>query len=240
MIGFVDVWSYLAQGPLLWLTCTLVAYGIGDAAFRASGRKPLVNPVLIAVAILAVVLQVSGTRFETYFAGAQFVHFMLGPATVALALPLYANLAQIRASALPMLAALVAGSLTAMLSAVGIAAALGVERATLLSLLPKSATAPVALGVAEAVGGSPTLTAVLVICTGITGAIVATPLFNALGITDFRARGFGLGVASHGIGTARAFQVNETAGAFAGIGMGLNALLTALIAPVIARLLLGG
>ena len=234
-----DLWSYLAQGPLLWLTLTLIAYGIGDGAFRASGRRPLVNPVLLAVAILAVLLRLTGTSYATYFEGAQFVHFMLGPATVALAVPLYTNLPLIRHSALPMLAALVAGSLTAMVSAIAIARALGVDHATLLALLPKSATAPVALGVSEAIGGSPTLTAVLVIATGITGAIMATPLFNLLGITDDRARGFALGVASHGIGTARAFQVNETAGAFSGIGMGLNALLTALLAPLLAPWLIG-
>ncbi len=158
---------------------------------------------------------------------------MLGPATVALAVPLHANAARIRATLLPIAAALVAGSLTAMISALGIAWALGVRGETLLSLAPKSATAPVALGIAEKIGGSPTLTAVLVILTGITGAIVATPLLNAVGVRDWRARGFAVGVASHGIGTARAFQVNETAGAFAGIGMGLNALLTALVAPLI-------
>jgi predicted murein hydrolase (TIGR00659 family) len=237
MTDFVEIWSYLARDPLLWLTLTLVAYGIGDAAFRASGRKPIVNPVLIAVAILALLLHVTGTSYATYFDGAKFVHFMLGPATVALAVPLHANLSRIRATAIPMLAALLTGSLVAMLSAVGIARALGVERDILLSLLPKSATAPVALGVSDQIGGSPTLTAVLVITTGIVGAIIATPMLNALGIRDYRARGFALGVASHGIGTARAFQVNETAGAFAGIGMGLNALLTALLAPLVAPFL---
>jgi len=239
MTDVSDIWSYLAQGPLLWLTLTLVAYGIGDWAFRASGRRPLVNPVLLAVASLALLLRATQTPYQTYFAGAQFVHFMLGPATVALAVPLYANLHHIRKSALPMLAALIAGSVTAMASAVLIAGALGVDRAILLSLLPKSATAPVAIGVSEALGGAPTLTAVLVIVTGITGAIIATPIFDALGLKDYRARGFALGVASHGIGTARAFQVNETAGAFAGIGMGLNALLTALLAPLLAPLLIG-
>lgn len=233
MAEFTDIWSYLSQGPLLWLTATLVAYGIGDALFRASGRKPWVNPVLIAVAMLGVVLWSTGTPYATYFEGAQFVHFMLGPATVALAVPLYGNLARVRATAVPMLAALVAASLTAILSAVGIAWALGVRGETLVSLAPKSATAPVALGISEALGGSPTLTAVLVILTGVTGAIVATPLLNALRVRDWRARGFAVGVAAHGIGTARAFQVNETAGAFAGIGMGLNAFLTALIAPVV-------
>jgi predicted murein hydrolase (TIGR00659 family) len=233
MAEFTDIWSYLSQGPLLWLTATLVAYGAGDALFRASGRKPWVNPVLIAVVILGAVLWSTGTSYATYFEGAQFVHFMLGPATVALAVPLYGNLARVRATAVPMLAALVAASVTAIVSAVGIAWALGVRGEVLVSLAPKSATAPVALGISEALGGSPTLTAVLVILTGVTGAIVATPLLNALRVRDWRARGFAVGVAAHGIGTARAFQVNETAGAFAGIGMGLNAFLTALIAPVV-------
>jgi predicted murein hydrolase (TIGR00659 family) len=234
MTEFAEIWSYLSETPLLWLAATLGAYVIGDGLSRASGRKPYVNPVLIAVAILAVILRASGTPYATYFEGAQFVHFMLGPATVALAAPLYANLAHVRRAALPLLAALLAGSLTAILSALGIAWALGVRGETLLSLAPKSATAPVALGISEQIGGSPTLTAVLVILTGIIGAIVATPLLNLLRIRDWRARGFAVGVAAHGIGTARAFQVNETAGAFAGIGMGLNAILTAILAPLVA------
>lgn len=232
------IWSYLAQGPLLWLTVTLLAYWAGDTASRAAGRRPLVNPVLVAVILLAAVLGATGTPYATYFEGAQFVHFMLGPATVALALPLYMNLARVRRAALPMLAGLLAGSVTAVVSALAIARALGVEGSVLASLAPKSATAPVAIGISESLGGQPTLTAVLVLLTGIIGAVVATPLLNALGIRDWRARGFATGVAAHGIGTARAFQVHETAGAFAGIGMGLNAVLTALIAPTILRLFL--
>jgi predicted murein hydrolase (TIGR00659 family) len=235
MTGFADIWSYLSQGPLLWLTATLIAYLLGDGLFRLSGRKPIVNPVLIAVALLAALLLITGTSYATYFEGAQFVHFMLGPATVALAVPLYANRARIRRAALPMLAGLLAGSFTAIVSALAIARAFGVSGETLASLAPKSATAPVALGVSESIGGSPTLTAVLVILTGITGAVIATPLLNVLRIRDPRARGFATGTAAHGIGTARAFQVSETAGAFAGIGMGLNALLTALIAPIIIQ-----
>jgi predicted murein hydrolase (TIGR00659 family) len=238
MSEFSEIWTYLAEGPLLWLAATLIAYSIGDALFKFSGRKPLVNPVLIAVVLLAGLLGATDTSYATYFEGAQFVHFMLGPATVALAIPLYVNLNRIREAALPIFLALVVGSLTAIISALGIAYALGVRGEVLLSIAPKSATAPVALGVSEAIGGSPTLTAVLVILTGITGAVVATPLLNLMGIKDWRARGFAVGVAAHGIGTARAFQVNETAGAFAGVGMGLNALLTALAAPYIIRIFL--
>lgn len=238
MTDFTEIWSYLSQGPLLWLTATLVAYGIGDTLSRVSGRKPWVNPVLIAVAILAGLLGVTRTDYATYFAGAQFVHFLLGPATVALALPLHANLRHVRRAWLPILAALLAGSLTAMVSALAVAKALGITGEVLISLAPKSATAPVALGISDALGGSPTLTAVLVILTGIIGAVVATPLLNLLQVKDWRARGFAVGVAAHGIGTARAFQVHETAGAFAGLGMGLNAVLTALLAPVVVRFFL--
>ncbi|WP_298493142.1 LrgB family protein [uncultured Maritimibacter sp.] len=238
MTDFADIWSYLASGPLLWLTATLVAYLIGARLQTLSGRKPWVNPVLIAVALLAVVLMVTRTDYETYFEGAQFVHFMLGPATVALAVPLYDNRALIRASSMPMLAALIAGSFTAILSALAIARAFGVTGEVLISLAPKSTTAPVALGVAEAIGGSPTLTAVLVILTGITGAVIAAPILNLMRIRDDRARGFALGTASHGIGTARAFQESQTSGAFAGVAMGLNAIVTALIAPLVIQLFL--
>lgn len=236
MTELTEIWVYLASEPLLWLTATLAAYVAGDALFKASGRKPLVNPVLIAVALLAAVLWATSTPYQTYFEGAKFVHFMLGPATVALAVPLWANLGQVRKTALPMAAALVAGSVTAMGSALALGWAFGLRGEVLLSLAPKSATAPVALGISEAIGGLPTLTAVLVILTGIIGAVFVTPLLNLLRIRDWRARGFATGVAAHGIGTARAFQVNETAGAFAGIGMGVNAVLTAILAPLIIAL----
>ena len=236
MTNFPEIWTYLSQEPLLWLTATLLAYAVGDTLFLKSGKRPYVNPVLIAVVLLAVLLWATDVSYPTYFEGAKFVHFMLGPATVALAAPLYMNLDKVRTAALPMIAALVAGSVTAMISVLAVAYVMGVRGEVLLSLAPKSVTAPVALGVSEAIGGSPTLTAVLVILTGVMGAVMGSPLLTFLGITDWRARGFALGVASHGIGTARAFQVNETAGAFAGIGMGLNAILTALIAPLIISL----
>lgn len=233
MTDFAEIWSYLSRAPLLWLTATLAAYLIGDAAFRAAGRRPLVNPVLVAVAVLAPLLWLTGTSYATYFEGAQFVHFLLGPATVCLALPLWENLARVRKALLPIAAALLAGSVTAVVSALAVGRALGLEGGIMASLAPKSATAPVAIGISETLGGSPTLTAVLVILTGIIGAVAATPLLNLLGLRDWRARGFAVGVAAHGIGTARALQVNPSAGAFAGLGMGLNAVLTAFLAPVV-------
>ncbi len=236
MEGVVTLWVYLSASPLLWLTATLAAYAAADALQRRLGRHPLVNPVLVAVIMLVATLHVSGTPYETYFNGAQFVHFMLGPATVALGVPLAAKAHELRRMLAPMLVAVVAGSLTAIISAVAVGWLLGASRTTLLSLTPKSVTTPIAMAIAEQIGGVPALTAVLVILTGITGAVVVTPLMDALGLKDYAARGLAAGVAGHGIGTARAFQVSELAGTLAGIGLAINGLVTAVLAPLLVHL----
>ncbi|MEA2345625.1 MAG: hypothetical protein QOF63_3794 [Thermoanaerobaculia bacterium] len=231
------LWVYLSQTPLLWLTVTLLVYAVTDAVSQATQRHPLANPVLHAMWIIAAFLLLTGTSYTTYFSGAQFVHFLLGPATVALAVPLYENRKAVISAILPMLAALVVGCATAIVSVVLLAEAAGLPRAVVLSLAPKSVTAGVAMGISESLGADPALTAVAVVLTGIMGAIIVTPLMNRMGIADFRARGFAVGLASHGIGTARAFQVDAVAGVFAGIAMSLNALVTSLLVPVAVTLL---
>tara|TARA_R110002124_G_scaffold47174_3_gene140702 strand:- start:656 stop:1384 length:729 start_codon:yes stop_codon:yes gene_type:complete len=231
-----EVWVYLSQTPLLWLTATLLAYVAADWMSQTMNRHPLVNPVVISAGLLIAILKLSDTSFETYFEGAQFVHFLLGPATVALAVPLYRNLPKVTSRFLPVLAALLAGSLTAIISTLSIGWALGLPGDILVSLAPKSVTTPIAMGISQQLGGIPTLTAVLVITTGIVGAMMVTPLMNALKIKDFAARGFAVGIASHGIGTARAFQISPLAGTFAGIAMALNGALTAFLVPIILRL----
>jgi predicted murein hydrolase (TIGR00659 family) len=232
-----SLWVYLSQSPLLWLTVTLLTYAIADAVSLGTGRHPLANPVLHSMWIIGAFLLITGTSYTTYFGGAQFVHFLLGPATVALAVPLYENRRQVAAAILPMLAALLAGSVTAIVSIVWLAQAAGLPHAVVLSLAPKSVTAGVAMGISESLHADPSLTAVAVVLTGIMGAVIVTPLMNRFGITDFRARGFAAGVAAHGIGTARAFQVDAVAGVFAGIGMSLNALLTSFLVPLAVTLL---
>jgi predicted murein hydrolase (TIGR00659 family) len=227
------LWVYLQTTPLFWLTATLGAYLVADRLSIAARRHPLANPVLISVALVAVLLRISDTPYKTYFDGAQFVHFLLGPATVALGVPLYKNLALVRRNLIPMAAALLVGALVAIVSSVVIAAWLGAPREALISLAPKSVTAGVAMAVTEKLGGLPALTAVLVILTGVIGAVVVTPLMNSLGIRDYAARGFAAGLASHGIGTARAFVVDPVAGVFAGVAMGLNAVVTPAIVPLI-------
>lgn len=231
-----EIWVYLAASPLLALTLTLLAYLGGTWLYRRSRQNVLLNPVLVAVGAIVGLLALTDTDYGTYFQGAQFVHFLLGPATVALAVPLYRQIQQVRRSLLAIIVAVISGSLTATTSSVGIAWLLGASESTILSMAPKSVTAPVAMGISEQLGGLPTLTAVVVILTGITGAMIGTSVLRLLRVKDWRAGGLAIGVAAHGIGTARAFQVSEVAGAFSGLAMGLNALATAIFIPVLFRL----
>lgn len=229
------LWVYLSTTPLLWLTLTVLVWLLADWIAIKARRHPAVNPVLIAIVLLSALLLATGTPYASYFTGAQFVHFMLGPAVVAIGVPLYKHWPEVKRNLLPMLSALLAGTLVAIASALGVAALLGVPREVLVSLAPKSVTAGVAMGIAENLGGVPALTAVLVIATGIIGAIVVTPLLNACKIDHLPARGFAVGVAAHGIGTARAFTISPVAGTFAGIAMGLSALLSSVLVPLIVR-----
>jgi len=228
-----DIWVYLSASPLSHLTLTLVAFQAGFFIYRKGGLHPLLNPVLIAVVLVVTFLYATNTSYQDYFDGAQFVHFLLGPATVALAIPLYRQFDRVRKSALAILASIVAGSITATLSAVGIGYLLSASQNTLISLAPKSVTAPVAMGISEQLGGLPSLTAVLVIITGILGAMIGPIVLNIMGVRDMGARGLAMGTSSHGIGTARALQVSELAGAFSGLAMGLNALATAILLPIL-------
>lgn len=232
------IWVYLSTSPLLWLTVTLIAYQGAHWVSQRAHYHPLANPVALAVTVLVLVLSFTGTTYQTYFDGAQFVHFLLGPATVALAVPLYQHFERVKRMLLPLLVALVAGSATAAVSAYGIARLLGGSREIALSLAPKSATMPIAMGIAEKLGGLPSLTAVFVMLTGILGAVLGKWLLDRLHCQDDSIKGFAVGLTSHGIGTARAFQISEMAGAFSGLAMGLNGLMTALLVPVMAKWIL--
>lgn len=232
-----EIWVYLSQKPLTGLTVTLAAYVAGDLLYQKCGRHPLLNPVPIAIALIAALLWFTDIPYEDYFEGAQFVHFLLGPATVALAVPLYQQVHALKKSGPALAAGVLAGAMTASGAAVGFAWLGGASTETILSVAPKSVTAPIAMGISDQLGGLPSLTAVLVILTGITGGVLGPLVLNLVRIKDWRARGLAMGVAAHGIGTSRALQVNAVAGAFAGLAMGLNGLATALLLPIIFALM---
>lgn len=237
MSGHFNLWVYLSASPLTWLGVTLAAYLVGDTISTATKRHPMANPVLIAVALISVLLVTTETGYGAYFQGAQFIHVLLGPATVALAIPMVRNRDQIIRHWRAMGLALGCGALTGVLTAIVLAKALGGSELLVRSMAPKSITVAIAMGISRENGGEPALTAALVMFTGVLGAVAVTPLMNMLGIKDWRARGFAAGLAAHGLGTARALSVHPIAGTFAGLALAMNGLMTALVAPVLLRLL---
>ena len=231
------LWVYLETTPLLGLGITLVVWRIANVLASRMGGSPLANPMLLSVAMLATLLLITRTPYSAYFQGAQYVHFLLGPATVALALPMYANLRRIRRSARAIVTALLAGSVVASASAMLIARAMGASPVIVLSLAPKSVTTPIAMGIAEQIGGQPSLAAVFVLLTGLAAIALLPMSMKLLRIHDMRAQGLAAGVAGHGLATARMLLISETAGAFGGLAIGLNGIVTAILVPLMVTFL---
>ncbi|MGB3290051.1 MAG: LrgB family protein [Burkholderiaceae bacterium] len=231
------LWAHLAGSPLFWLCFTLLAYLLAVAVHQRAGGHPLLLPMLTSVVVVIAFLLATGTPYPVYAKHTWFLQFLIGPATVALAIPLYGQLGRLKRMLAPIVVALLAGCLTSVVSAVGIAWALGGNFLTQASVAPKSATMPIAMEVAGLSGGLPSLTTIAVAITGVSGAIMAGALLKAMRVQDPAVQGFALGLSAHAIGVARAFQTNETAGAFAALGMGLNGIATAVAVPLLFALL---
>ena len=222
---------------LLWTTATVVVFAALDHVAQRYGRPPWLHPVLWSVPVLMALLWATKTPYITYAASTAMITFLLGPAVVSMAVPIWAQRATIRKLAVPITLALLAGSTTAIVSAVGIVWAFGAPVQVLASLAPRAATSPVGMAVAEALGGIPALAAVIIVFSGVLGAMIATPLLNLMRMKDYRVRGFATGVSAHGVGSARAFQVSKIAGAYAGLGMALNAVMTTVLLSIFAALI---
>ncbi len=237
-----QLWVYLSGSPLLSLLATLLVFALAVRINRALGGTPLLHPVTLSIALLISLLMLVDMDYATYFEGAQFIHFLLGPATVALAIPLYDHRERVRRLLGPLLVACLAGIVTAVASTLGLAMVLGANPETMLSLAPRSVTSPIAMGIAEQIGGIPSLAAGLVLLTGSIGCALAPWVFRLLRVKDPAVQGFALGLAAHGFGTAQAFaRIGAVAGAFSGLAMGLAGLLTAFLLPLLTRLFgLGG
>lgn len=237
MPNFVELWVYLSATPLFGLTATLVVYVLAVRAYHRLDQAPWANPVLWSVLVLASALLLTGVAYPSYFAGAQFIHFLLGPAVVALGWPLWQRREVLRRRWLALLLASLLGGAATIGSALALGWALDLPRDILHSLVPKSATAPVAMGIAEKIGGVPALAAVFAVLTGLVGALSGKYLFDALGLArsdeGWMQRGFALGTTSHGIGAARALQVNADAGAYAGLALGIQVVLQSLLLPMV-------
>lgn len=236
-LQIAEIWVYLSGSPLFALIITLTAYQIGHFCYQKTDKYPLANPVAIAVILVALCLYAVDMPYQKYFEGAQFVHFLLGTATVSLAVPIYRGIAALKARLIPLLIALICGGVVSIVSAVSIATFLGADSVIITAFYPKSVTAPIAMGIAERMGISPTLTAVFAVVTGILGAMLGSTVLNLLGMKEWWQRGFAMGIAAHGIGTSRAFAVHPEAGTYASLAMGLHGILGALLIPLLKNYL---
>lgn len=229
--------EYLRTSPLTWIFVTLAAYRAGTWLRGRTGGHPLAQPVLVAATLVIGLLALVGVDYDTYLRGGSLIHLVLGPATVALAVPLHRQAHHLKEMLLPVLVALPAGTLVSIGSAVLLVRGLGGGEDLERTLAPKSATTPVAIAITEHVGGIPALVAVFTILAGMLGAVLGPAVLDRLRVRDRRARGLAMGAVSHGIGTARSLHEDHTEGAFAGLSMGLTALATSLLVPVVLALL---
>ncbi|MGO4256187.1 LrgB family protein [Marmoricola sp. RAF53] len=227
-----ETWDWLVSSPLFGVTLTLAAYGVGRWAHRRTGH-PLFQPVVVAIVLVSTVLLVLDVDYDQYLAGGRYILFWLGPATVALALPLHQEWHLVRRAALPIFAGVLSGALVSVFAAIWATELAGGSRELQLTMAPKAATTPVSLALSTEIGGIPALTAVLTILAGITGALVGPWLLDRLGVTDLRARGVAMGTVGHGISTARALHESRTEGAFSALAMALSALVTSVLVPLL-------
>lgn len=228
--------SEILASAVPWLILTLAAFEAGTWLFRRLGEPVWAPPLLIALALIIGVLLATGTDYQVYFQGNQLLHFLLGPATVALAVPLYHALPRLLAAFRPLAGTLLLGTVLGALGAMGLAWLFQLSQESILAFGTRAVTTPIAIGIAEKIHSPIALAAALVGFSGVLGAAVAEPLLR--GVKSDVARGFALGLAAHGVGTARAFQMHPTAGAFAALGMGLNGLLTAFWLPPLVHALM--
>jgi len=227
-----ETWDWLTTSPLFGITITLAAYGVGRWLHHRT-KSPVFQPVLVAIVLIVVVLELGDVSYSDYLVGGSYVGFWLGPATVALALPLHHEWHLVRRAAVPILTGVVAGTLVSICSAIWVTDLAGGDRELQLTMAPKAATTPVSLALSSQIGGIPALTAVLTILAGITGAILGPWVLDRIGVRDLRARGIALGTVTHGIGTARALAESRTEGAFSALCMGLAAVTTSVLVPIL-------
>ena len=225
------------SGSAAWgVLLTLAAFALGALINRVTG-KAIFNPLLLGAIFVIVFLSVCNIPYGDYKASAAPVNYLLLPATVALAIPLYEKLDLLKANAAAIIAGISVGSLVSLGSALVLALALDLTKEQYATLLPKSVTTAISMDIAAELGGMAALTGALVILTGIVGALLADSVFRVFGITDPIAKGIGIGSAAHAVGTAKALEMGEVEGAMSGLAIAVAGIMTALLCPVVANLI---
>jgi predicted murein hydrolase (TIGR00659 family) len=225
------MWTELLASPLFGIGLTLGFYAVAQKVYQRTGNI-LFTPVALAILLVIGFLLLLRIPYEHYAVGGRYIHFLLGPSVVALGIPLYSRRRDILNKKGPILLGVAAGSVTSIITASGIAWLLGASPDVVISMAPKSVTTPIAIGIVEKIGGIPPLTAVIVVLTGCLGAVCGPEFCRLLGIRESAAMGLAVGTSAHGIGTARMLEIDRLGGAFAGLAIGLNGLITAFILPL--------
>ena len=226
----------IMSNPIILLAITFGIYYVGRQIQKRTGWVVL-NPILITIVALIALLQLTGISYETYEQGGQYIDFWLKPAIVALGVPLYQNLGQIRRQLLPILMSQLVGCLVGLVSVTLIASALGASHEVIVSLAPKSVTTPIAMEVCKTSGGIPSLTAAIVVIVGLFGAVFGFKILEVWHVHNPFSQGISMGTAAHAVGTSRAMEKGETYGAYSSLGLILNGVLTALLTPFVLKLL---
>ena len=226
----------IMSNPIILLAITFGIYYVARQIQTWTGWVVL-NPILITIAALIALLQLTGISYETYEQGGQYIDFWLKPAIVALGVPLYQHLGQIRRQLLPILMSQLVGCLVGLVSVTLIASALGASHEVIVSLAPKSVTTPIAMEVCKTSGGIPSLTAAIVVIVGLFGAVFGFKILEVWHVRNPFSQGISMGTAAHAVGTSRAMEKGETYGADSSLGLILNGVLTALLTPFVLKLL---
>ncbi|UOD34638.1 LrgB family protein [Deferribacteraceae bacterium V6Fe1] len=222
----------LISSPIFAITITFMVFYFSTMLYNKF-KFILLNPVLLSITSLIAILKLINLDYQTYFSGAKIISFFLGPSVVALGVPLYLQFEEIKKRGVSIIISIVVGSLVGIFSAALTAKLLGASKTVVASIAPKSVTTPIAMGIAEKIGGIPSLTAAIVIATGVLGAVIGPAFLKITGIKNKVAIGLAIGSASHGIGTARAFEEGELEGASSSLAICLNGIATAIFTPII-------
>jgi len=236
-LNWYAAWQALIHHPLFGVGITLAVFQLAFAAYEKT-RWVFLQPVLVSMTMIVGILLLCGIDYDEYRISAQWLTLLLGPATVALAVPLYLNLRRIRELFAPIVITLLVAGVFATALGMALAWLFGADRMILMTLAPKSVTSPIAMLVAEQIGGVVALAAVFVMITGVLGAILGPELLRRFGVQHPAARGIALGLTAHAVGTAQALQESDECGAFAALAMSLMGVMTAVLLPLVVALLL--
>lgn len=226
----------IIQSPLFGIFISLIAFEIGMLLYRKT-KLPIFNPLLISIVIIITVLTVLKIDIKDYDRGGQYISFFLAPATVVLAVPLYKKIKLLKAYFVPILAGIIMGSISGMVSIILLSYGFGLKKPINVSLIPKSITVPIGVEVSKQLGGIPAITVATIVITGIIGAVIGPTICKIFKIKDKVAIGIAMGTASHAVGTTKAIEMGEIEGAMSSLAIGVTGIITVITAPIVANVL---